>query len=70
MKKLKKIMSKITETSIRVLTIAGYVSLGIVIASILIYLMSDLTITNKSEVDQYDQIKDRAINEMMDQSKK
>lgn len=65
-KQLKQFMSKITDGTIKVLTVAGYVALGIVIAAILVYLLSDLTIADQSEVDHYNQIKDKAINEMLD----
>lgn len=63
---MNKIMSKITEGTIRVLTVSGYVALGLVVASILIWAMSDLTITNKSDVESYNQLKERAVEKYMD----
>jgi hypothetical protein len=68
MNKIKQIMTKITEGTIRVLTIAGYVALGILVALALVYIFTDLTIADKSEVDSYNKIKDQAIEQYIDSS--
>jgi len=60
-----KIMTKITRGTMRTLTILGYVALGLVAASLIVWTLSDFTITSRSDVETYNEIKEQAIEDYM-----
>lgn len=58
-------MTKITRGTMRTLTILGYVALGLVAASLIVWTLSDFTITSRSDVETYNEIKEQAIEDYM-----